>query len=87
MGAISEPGYVAGLAEGSRHSRGCTVELTLSNGNGKELLMPPDFDDFSERDGHGYEDLPEEAIRNRDLLREVMEGHGFVALRNGVVAL
>ena len=75
-----DPDYVADPAEGSRHNRGCAVDLTLVDGNGEELLMPTDFDDFSERAGHDYEDLPEEAIRNRDLLREAMESHGFVAL-------
>lgn len=75
-----DPDYVADPAEGSRHNRGCAVDLTLVDGNGEELLMPTDFDDFSERVGHDYEDLPEEAIRNRDLLREAMESHGFVAL-------
>jgi D-ala-D-ala dipeptidase len=34
----------------------------------------------SEKAAYEYGDLPEETIRNRDLLREVMEGHGFVAL-------
>ncbi len=75
-----DPDYVADPAEGSRHNRGCAVDLTLVDGNGRELLMPTSFDDFSERAGHDYEDLPEEAIRNRDLLREVMESHNFVAL-------
>jgi hypothetical protein len=42
------------------------VNHTPINGNGEELLMPTDFDDFGERPGHGYEDLPDEAIRNRD---------------------
>jgi hypothetical protein len=35
------------------------------DGNGEELLMPTDLDDFGERPGHGYEDPPNEAIRNR----------------------
>jgi zinc D-Ala-D-Ala dipeptidase len=75
-----DPDYVADPAEGSWHNRGCAVDLTLVDGNGEELLMLTDFDDFSERAGHNYEDFPEEAIRNRDLLREAMESHGFVAL-------
>jgi zinc D-Ala-D-Ala dipeptidase len=75
-----DPDYVGDPAEGSRHNRGCAVDLTLVDGNGEGLLMPTDFDDFSERAGHDYEDLPEEAVRNRDLLREAMESHGFVAL-------
>ncbi len=74
------PDYVADPARGSRHNRGCAVDLTLIDDSGEELLMPTDYDDFTERAGHGYNDLPEEAIRNRSLLRETMESHGFVAL-------
>ncbi len=74
------PDYVADPAKGSRHNRGCAVDLTLVDGSGEELLMPTAFDTFSEKSGHDYQDLPEEAIRNRELLREVMERHGFVAL-------
>ena len=77
---VQNPGYVADPAKGSRHNRGCAVDLTLVDRNGEELLMPTGFDDFTERAGRYYKDLPEEAIRNRDLLREVMEARGFVAL-------
>src|SRR5215217_2743563 len=75
-----DPNYVADPAKGSRHNRGCAVDLTLVYKDGEELLMPTGFDEFTEKAGHDYQDLPEEAIRNRDLLRKVMERHGFVAL-------
>jgi zinc D-Ala-D-Ala dipeptidase len=76
-----DPDFVADPAEGSRHNRGCAVDVTLvDSATGEELLMPTDYDDFTEQAAHDYADLPEEAIRNRDLLREVMEGHGFAAL-------
>jgi zinc D-Ala-D-Ala dipeptidase len=71
---------VADPGEGSRYNRGCAVDLTLIEGNIEELLMPPNFENSSERTGCGYEDLSEDAIRNRDLLREVIKSHGFVAL-------
>jgi len=74
------PDYVADPAKGSRHNRGCAVDLTLVDKDGEELLMPTGFDEFTEKAGHDYQDLPKEAIRNRELLREVMERHGFVAL-------
>jgi D-alanyl-D-alanine dipeptidase len=76
-----DPDFVADPAEGSRHNRGCAVDVTLvDSANGEELVMPTGYDDFTEKAAHDYGDLPEEAIRNRDLLREVMEGHGFAAL-------
>lgn len=74
------PDFVADPARGSRHNRGCAVDLTLVDGDGEELLMPTAFDDFTEKASHGYKDLPQEAKNNRGLLREVMERHGFVAL-------
>ena len=75
------PDYVADPAEGSRHNRGCAVDVTLvDSATGEELPMPTGYDDFTEKAGHDYQDLPEEARNNRDLLREVMEGHGFEAL-------
>ena len=74
------PDFVADPAKGSRHNRGCAVDLTLVDETGEELRMPTGYDDFTEKAGHGYQDLPEEEIRNRDLLRAVMESHGFEAL-------
>ncbi len=76
-----DPDFVADPAEGSRHNRGCAVDVTLvDSATGEELLMPTDYDDFTEKAAHDYGDLPEEVKDNRDLLREVMEGHGFAAL-------
>lgn len=74
------PDFVADPAEGSRHNRGCAVDVTLVDENGEELPMPTGYDDFTEKASHDYQHLPEEAIRNRELLREVMESHGFEAL-------
>lgn len=76
-----DPDFVADPAEGSRHNRGCAVDATLvESGTGEELPMSTGYDDFTEKAAHDYGDPPEEAIRNRDLLREVMEGQGFAAL-------
>jgi D-alanyl-D-alanine dipeptidase len=74
------PDFVADPAEGSRHNRGCAVDLTLVDENGEELRMPTGYDDFTEKAGHSYQDLLKEEIRNRDLLRAVMQSHGFEAL-------
>jgi D-alanyl-D-alanine dipeptidase len=76
-----DPAFVADPAEGSRYNCGCAVDVTLvDSANGEELLMPTDYDDLTEKAAHDYGDLPEVVIRNRDLLREVVEGHGFAAL-------
>jgi zinc D-Ala-D-Ala dipeptidase len=59
-----DPDFVADPAEGSRHNRGCAVDVTLvDSANGEELLMPTDYDDLTEKAAHDYVVLPEEAIR------------------------
>jgi zinc D-Ala-D-Ala dipeptidase len=72
--------YVANPKKGSRHNRASAVDLTLVDSQGKELQMPTEFDDFSLRAGHRYQDLPAQAIRNRELLKGLMEKAGFVPL-------
>jgi D-alanyl-D-alanine dipeptidase len=47
---------------------------------GKELPMPSVFDDFSEKAHRNYQGASEVAIKNRQLLEEVMQRHGFIGL-------
>jgi hypothetical protein len=70
--------YVANPQKGSRHNRASAVDVTLVDSRGKELQMPTGFDDFSPRAHHRYQDLPNQAIRNRELLRGLMEKAGFI---------
>jgi len=72
--------YVANPKKGSRHNRASSVDVTLVNSEGKELQMPTGFDDFSPRAHHHYQDLPDQAIRNRELLKSSMEKIGFIPL-------
>ena len=74
--------YVANPAKGSRHNRGAAVDLTLVDSSGNELAMPTEFDDFSEKAGHDYQDLPQYIKDNRTILRNIMEKYGFVAYIN-----
>ena len=65
--------YVANPVSGSMHNRGGAIDLTLIDlASGEELEMPTEFDDFSVRASHGYEDLSEDAKANRELLRDIM---------------
>jgi zinc D-Ala-D-Ala dipeptidase len=74
-------GYVANPAKGSRHNRGAAVDVTLIQlGDGKELLMPSGYDEFTEKAHRNYDKASAPAIRNRELLERVMEKHGFVGL-------
>ena len=78
---IRNTDYVADPAKGSRHNRGAAVDLTLIDlKSGAELEMPTPYDDFTERAAHAFSDLPAEAVKNRALLRDVMEKHGFQPL-------
>lgn len=73
--------YVADPASGSRHNRGCAVDVSLvSLKTGEELPMPTGYDDFSEKAHHSYSDLPDEVLKNRYVLRSIMEKHGFVPI-------
>ena len=70
--------FVASAWRGSRHNRGCAVDLTLINlKTVKELKMPTPFDDFTEKAYSNYNNLPEEVIKNRAILKTVMEKHSF----------
>lgn len=70
--------FVADPARGSRHNRGCAVDLTLCDlRTGAPLPMPTDYDDFSPRAHIDYPGADPVARANRDLLRSVMEQAGF----------
>lgn len=78
--AVGDARYVADPRVGSRHNRGCAVDLSLVDlTSGRPLAMPTDYDDFSVRAHQGHADLPPEAIANRELLKSLMERHGFSA--------
>jgi D-alanyl-D-alanine dipeptidase len=75
---IKDTLFVASPVMGSRHNRGCAVDLTLVNlKTGAELEMPTGYDDFSERASPAYNDLPVIAKENRRKLIEVMKKQGF----------
>lgn len=70
--------YVANPQKGSKHNRGCAVDLTLYDlATGKEVEMPSPYDDFTERASPNYTGGTNEQRRMRDLLRKVMEDEGF----------
>ncbi len=62
--------FVASAWRGSRHNRGCAVDLTLIDlKTGKELKMPTPFDDFTQNAYSTYNNLPEEVIKNRSHIK------------------
>jgi len=88
LGDSSDERYVANPEKGSRHNRASSVDVTLVDSQGKELQMPTGFDDFSPRAYHHYQDLPAQAIRNRELLKGLMEkADSFLYPRNGGIMM
>lgn len=73
-----DPTYVANPNVGfSSHSRGNTVDITLVDATGAELVMPTGFDDFSALADRDYADCTAEAANNARLLEKLMEENGF----------
>jgi zinc D-Ala-D-Ala dipeptidase len=70
--------FVADPARGSRHNRGCAVDLTLYDlKTGRQVSMPGEYDEMSERSHIDYAGGTPEQRRLRDLLRAAMEAEGF----------
>ena len=70
--------FVANPAEGSKHNRGCAVDLSLYDlKTGREVEMPSIYDETSERSYPTYEGGTVAQRCARDLLRATMEKEGF----------
>jgi D-alanyl-D-alanine dipeptidase len=78
---VPDPDFVADPRKGSRHNRGAAVDVTIIDSLGNELEMPTPYDDFTEKAGSDYMNLPEKAINDRALLRRIMVKHGFLPLK------
>ena len=77
---VQDDRYAADPKKGSGHNRGVAVDLTIINLTTKEELdMGTGFDNFSDTAHHTFNNLPEEILQNRLLLKTVMEQHGFKA--------
>ncbi len=75
--------YVANPKRGSKHNRGCAVDLTLHDlKTGLLVEMPTEFDDFSEMAHRNYAGASTAAIANRARLQRYLEAEGFVGLSN-----
>jgi D-alanyl-D-alanine dipeptidase len=75
--------FVADPATGSKHNRGCAVDLTIYDlTTGVAVQMPGDYDEMTPRSYPDYTGGPPEARAKRDLLRKVMEAEGFTVEPN-----
>lgn len=70
--------FVANPKSGSRHNRGCAIDLSLYNlMTGAEIQMTGAYDEMTERSYPDYNGGTPEQRRMRDLLRNRMEANGF----------
>jgi D-alanyl-D-alanine dipeptidase len=80
---VDKRAFVADPAKGSRHNRGCAVDLTLYRlSDGGAVEMPSLYDEMTERASPGYAGGPPEPRRLRDLLRSAMEREGFTVFES-----
>ncbi|WP_131538278.1 M15 family metallopeptidase [Pedobacter nototheniae] len=79
----SDKNFVANPNKGSKHNRGCAVDLTLINlKTGKEIAMPTPYDSFAAAAAANYENVSAELKKNRNFLINAMQKHGFKVLPN-----
>jgi D-alanyl-D-alanine dipeptidase len=70
--------FVADPKNGSRHNRGCAVDLTLYDlKTGAAVKMPSSYDEMSERAYADYAGGTHEERERRAILRAAMEKEGF----------
>jgi zinc D-Ala-D-Ala dipeptidase len=72
-------GFVADPRKGSRHNRGCAVDLTLFDlATGAEVDMPSPYDDFTEKAAQQYAGATPAQAAHRKVLRDAMMHEGFL---------
>ncbi len=71
--------FVADPKQGSRHNRGCAVDLSLYDlKTGEEVKMPSGYDEMTKRAYADYPGGTPEELARRALLRQAMEKQGFI---------
>ncbi len=74
--------FVADPAKGSNHNRGCAVDLTLFDlETGEPVQMVGGYDEMTERSYPDYQGGTSLQRWHRELLRDVMEAHGFTVYK------
>lgn len=76
--AFPNPTFVAPPGgEGSRHSRGTTIDVTLADKDGNYVEMPTDFDSFSPKASHNLIGVSKAAAQHVIDLRNAFFTNGF----------
>ena len=75
--------FVADPAKGSKHNRGCAIDIGIyDRRTGIAVPMPSGYDEFTERASPNYTGGTVEERDNRDLLRKLMEAEAFTVNPN-----
>jgi len=75
--------FVADPAKGSKHNRGCAVDLSIYDLKTGQLIdMPSGYDEFTERASPDYRGGTPAQTANREILRKLMEAEGFTVNPN-----
>jgi D-alanyl-D-alanine dipeptidase len=74
---VPDANYVANPKKGSIHNKGGAVDITLVDSLGVELDMGTTFDFFGAQASHNYQNLSEQILANRKLLKDIMLQHNF----------
>lgn len=75
--------FVANPEKGSKHNRGCAIDLGIYDlKTGAAIPMPSGYDEFTERASPDYTGGTETERSNRDMLRKLMEDVGFTVNAN-----
>lgn len=75
--ACPDPDFVIPVSQGSNHSRGTAVDVTLIDKQGNILDMGSGFDEMHPRSHPWHPSLSPQAIRNRLMLSAIMLEGGF----------
>ncbi|MGB8274634.1 MAG: D-alanyl-D-alanine dipeptidase [Alphaproteobacteria bacterium] len=76
------PDFLADPRRGSPHSRGVAVDVTLVDGQGRDLDMGTTFDAFTPLSHHAADGLSGEVQRHRMILLGLMTAAGWDFYRN-----
>ena len=78
---VPNASYVTPPAKGSMHNRGVAIDLSIMGADGEYLDMGTEYDFFGKEAHTDHTDLPEEVLKNRKLLNDLMVKYGFKGIR------
>ncbi|GGG56536.1 M15 family metallopeptidase [Hymenobacter glacieicola] len=76
---LRDENFAAPPWRGSRHNRGCSVDVGLvEQATGRPVPLPTDFDELTPASHTNFSELPNYVLMNRIILLAAMKGQGFI---------